>query len=221
MVSLKKENVIGEITPVHLRSEEEAIKKNNTSEHTTAACGKAHTKKRKYDRDMRKVAEWTACAIPVVLLAFVVVFSIIALVYDYFPVEPTPDNLEIRTYERSGVHKFTILDEIKVNGSEKIYCISINSIGTVNLAESEFEKYLGNDANAVSVTEYEIRAVANGEWDKQGCYHGKRYVFPWSENVMPFSEDEKEYFAELICGGYKNGNDIMEKLSLDSYNFYN
>ena len=34
---------------------------------------------------------------------------------------------------------------------------------------------------------------------------------------MPFLKEEKEYFAELICGEYENGNIILKKMSLDSY----
>lgn len=62
--------------------------------------------------------------------------------------------------------------------------------------------------------------MANGEWGKNDLYYyGKRYVFPWSENAVPFSEEEKEYFAELICDDYENGYNIMEKLSLDGYHY--
>ena len=34
---------------------------------------------------------------------------------------------------------------------------------------------------------------------------------------MPFLKEEKEYFAELICGEYENGNIILKKMSLDRY----
>lgn len=266
MVSLKKESVIMEITPVHLMSEEEADKKfrlsreksvsgmadgksvtlSNTAEHIAANSGKSHTKKHKHNRDNRKndvkthivrffsktaqniriwigrdcVADVIGTVMKFVIFLFIIVVSVISLAYVISPVEPTLDNLEISTYETSGIYKFTIVDELKVNGSENIYYISIRSIGTVELTESEYEKYLGDNVNAVSVTAYEIRAVANGVGEKQDDYCGKRYDFPWSENVMPFSEEEKAYFAELICVDYKNGNNIMEKLSLDSYNFW-
>lgn len=266
MISLKKGSSVGEITPVHLMSEEEAgerfrlsrensggrgadgksVTQNNTAEHIAADSGKAHSKRRKHDigkrennekpyfasvifNTARSIRRWlkqddnaevitTLISIPAV--AAVIVFAVVFLVCVSSPIKPTPNNLDVRTYSRSGIYKFAISDEFKMNGSENILCISISSIGTVELTESEYERYLGGDANAVSVTEYVIEAVANGEWGKNDLYYyGKRYVFPWSENAVPFSEEEKEYFAELICDDYENGYNIMEKLSLDGYHY--
>ena len=255
MVSLKKESVIMEITPVHLMSEEEADKKfrlsreksvsgradgksvtpDNTAERFVEVSDKTHTKKRKHNtgnnakthivsffskvvqniRDTDYEVLAMPCVITLSILACVAV--IVMLVNVFEPVRPVADNLEISTYETSGIYKFTISDELKVNNSEKIYCISIDSIGTVKLAESEYEKYLGGDANAVSVTEYGIDAICYGAFGKTFYCYGRRFSFPWSESSMPFSEEEKEYFAELICGDYENGNNILKKMSLDSY----
>ncbi len=252
MISLKKESSIGEITPVHLMSEEEAGKRfrlsrensdgrgadgksftqNNTAEHIAADSDKTHTKKRKHNTGnnakthivsfFSKVVQnirdtdYEVLAMPCVIILFILacVSVIVMLVNIFEPVRPVAENLEISTYETSGIYKFTISDELKVNNSEKIYCISIDSIGTVNLAESEYEKYLGGDSNAVSVTEYGIDAICYGAFGKKFYCYGRRFSFPWSESSMPFSEEEKEYFAELICGDYENGNNILKKCPL-------
>lgn len=133
-----------------------------------------------------------------------------------YPRKPTPNNLEVCAHSRSGIYKFEILDEIRVKGSEKTYFVKIDAIGTVELAESEYEKYLGG-ANALPVEVYSISAEIAGV--NQYYFVGERYVFPWSESTLPFSDDEKEYFVELICDNYERRENIMDELSLDYYSF--
>lgn len=258
MISLKKESVVGEITPVHLMSEEEAderfrlsrtnpddsgadgksVTQNKTAEHFAADSGKAHSKKRKHDRGNREnnanthrslfskaaqsIWKWVkredvvaVSIIAIVLFALAFIFGASFISDALTPIEPTSENLEVSTYERSGIYKFTISDEIKVKGSEKVYNVSIAYIGTVSLTESEYMKYLGDEANALPVEVYEIEAEVPGAGQK--FFQGKRYVFPWSENILPFSEDERKHFVELICKDSENKSIFLKELSLDYY----
>lgn len=77
---------------------------------------------------------------------------------------------------RSKIKAAQLADELKMNNSEKIYCISICSIGTVELTESEYEKYLG-DVNTVSVTEYGIDAICYGAFGKSFIVMGVGFLF--------------------------------------------
>lgn len=92
----------------------------------------------------------------------------------------------------------------------------------IEMSESQYNTYLGDNVNSIEVTEHTIVAETGDMFSRaypffeasfgEGyIYTAYRLAYPWSGDVQAFSEAEAELFADNIC----NDISLEQYLSVD------
>lgn len=149
----------------------------------------------------------------------------------------TPEKLTVTTNSYTGRVSVEIKEIITLKDKEPVYVVNVDlpfdikylmamydPSDPIELTETEYNTYIGSEANAIEVTIYSIKAqtgdklsrafmTTNEDYDGGRYYKGYRIVYPWNVGVQAFSESEQDEFVNAIC---ENG-DIEQSISMDVF----